>query len=111
MGADITWLVVMEQAKLNEYEGEEMMEGTWYFRDSYNDSNLAWIKKLSYWGSDIKTLPEKKEFFEKMANITNMEIRQRTRDLQLRTILMQKRDDIKRHLKFIKSARDVSWSV
>ena len=60
-----------------------------YFRDSYNYTNLAWVKGLSYWGimsdstfnynipyvDDKEMIEKQKEMFLAMATITNAEIK------------------------------------
>ena len=83
MGADIT------------FENGE------YFRDSYNDSNLAWVIGLSYWQDDGHN-----DFMKQMANITDNQIIERVRKLYEKRIdndsgewlvqmLKQKRDFLK----------------
>ena len=83
MGADIT------------FENGE------YFRDSYNDSSLAWVIGLSYWQDDGHN-----DFMKQMANITDNQIIERVRKLYEKRIdndsgewlvqmLKQKRDFLK----------------
>ena len=47
-----------------------------YYRDSYNDSCLAWVKSLSYWGlaQGNPTTEEKEEFMRELSKITDEEI-------------------------------------
>ena len=117
MGADVTWI-------------DTERNNTYYFRDSYNDSNLAHVIGLSYWTNgdvyelnivpvdDTVELEIRKDMFRKMAKITDSQIRQFARNKctgerlkELIAFFKSKRDDIKKHMKMIEAADDVLWSV
>jgi hypothetical protein len=106
MGADITFI------------GKE---GIFYFRDAYNETNLAWIKSMSYWQTK-GNLKQKKNFFIKLSQITNDEIKAKVDSLKFQKavtgskeewikMFKEKREDIRDNLKIIKTANDVTWSV
>jgi mRNA-degrading endonuclease RelE of RelBE toxin-antitoxin system len=110
MGADITW------------KGKDGKE--FYFRDSYNASNLAWIIGLSYWKSPA-TLRGRKDFFKQMARITDKQIVEYVKKLHenpeqshikpdvagWKRMFKGKRDEIVVNLKLIVGAKSVVWSV
>lgn len=79
-----------------------------YFRDSYNDSNLAWVVGLSYWQGKQKNL-----FIKKLAAITDMQIiswvDKKGIDRSMIPFLKEKRDNLKE--KVTKKLKVVSWSV
>jgi hypothetical protein len=64
MGADVTLFVKNKKTK----NIKEV-----YYRDSYNDTNLAWIAKLSYWKNGNKN---RVAFMKKVAQITDEQIKQ-----------------------------------
>jgi hypothetical protein len=117
MGADITWIGA-EQAG----DDEEF-----YFRDSYNGSNLAWVRGLSYWNAP-ETLEGRKALFESMALTTDEDIdahieKQMKKDegngqkhdkeslAAWKKLLREKRDHLVANMPFIRKAIDVQWSV
>lgn len=108
MGADITF-----------YCGNR----EFYFRDSYNPTNLAWVINMSYWKCP-NSLKAHKRFFEKLATITDYEIAKYVRKLhedKESNIVPNvagwtkgftlKREKIRENLRFIKEADRVEWSV
>lgn len=108
MGADITFYK----------DGEEVF----YFRDAYNDFNLAWINYLSYWRTadlmdkypDMR-LNLAKAFFLHLSDVKNEEIKRYVKEKNLtkehEKVLMEKRDMIKNNIKAILDANKVYWSV
>jgi hypothetical protein len=108
MGADITF-----------YKGEEK----YYFRDSYNKTNLAWVIDLSYW----KTKGKKNQikFFEKLADISDQQIESYVEKLHSDPkknniepdlngwvrMFKEARDEIKSNLELIRNCDKISWSV
>ena len=95
-----------------------------YFRDSYNLTNLAWVIGLSYWETK-KPKENYKLFFNKLAKITDSQITNRVK-LIFETekgiqknetqegwiaVLKEKRDLIKANLEIINKATKIEWSV
>ncbi len=72
MGADI-YIFTEYDPEFPESAKEfvEKHENYYYFRDSYNWSNLAWIKDLSYWRDFVE---DPLEFLQELASITDEEI-------------------------------------
>lgn len=113
MGADITFY---------DKKGK-----SYYFRDSYNMSNLAWVVDLSYWGigdiithDDIEMDGKKKEMFVEISKITDKQIENHVKNLKecpdkdkvaLIKLLKDKRDDLIAHIDIIKNAVSIGWSV
>lgn len=112
MGADITF----------RSDGE-----SFYFRDAYNPTNLAWVIGLSYWQTD-GSIEEQKRFFVKLSKISDAQIKKYVDKLysdpkykdqinrtqpksEWVTSFKSSRDDIKRNLEIIRNATDVEWSV
>ena len=109
MGADITFS-----------RGKE----SFYFRDAYNSTNLAWIVGLSYW-QDGKTKKQRIEFFEKLAELSDEQLKAKVdefhRDPKACNIepdrerwlkmFKEKRNDVRKHLPFIRRATRIVWSV
>jgi hypothetical protein len=102
MGADITF-----------YDGEH--NETFYFRDAYNDGNLAWCAKLSYWATLKYSKNKRIAFFLQLAAITDEDIKNyiktRPEKKGYVKIFKKKRNDIKKHIEAIKNAASISWSV
>lgn len=115
MGADVTF-----------YKGDE----SFYFRDSYNSTNLAWVIGLSYWKDggkeSSKSLIRRKEFFRRLGRITDEQIKIRVNNLysdlscninrkenpkEWIKMFKDKRADIRKHIKLINNAERVEWSV
>jgi len=80
----------------------------YYWRDSYNRTNLAWVINLSYW-KQFESDP--KEFLKKLSKITDKEIETYVKSLNLDfkdrewliKLLKKKRDYIKHVMKgFVK---------
>ena len=110
MGADITF-----------YKGKK----SFYFRDTYNNTNLAWVIGLSYWCCK-NNKKFKIEFFEQLAKITDEQIKERVDDLHgnktkeyhivpdkksWTKMFSNKRAEIHKNLKLIRSADRISWNV
>ena len=96
MGADITFY---------EKDGKAIF----YFRDAYNDANLAWKAGLSYWQTK-GTLKNAIAFFEKLGNIDDAPLEQEETS-SIRKVLFKKRDEIKQALPAIRKASRVVWAV
>lgn len=107
MGADITI-----------YKGGE----EFYFRDSYNSTNLAWIIGLSYWQTKGNRKQECREFFRQLMNISDGEIVKHVKKLMKKEsvegtpnewveMFKEKREDIRKHWALIETCDRVSWSV
>lgn len=95
-----------------------------YFRDSYNLSNLAWILGLSYWEDGGDTVKEHIAFFEKLSLIKDKQIKDYVHMLFTTKkdeiggtekgwikIFQEKRNDIQAHMSIIHKAVHVEWSV
>jgi len=112
MGADITF-----------YKGQD---DNFYFRDSYNHTNLAWVIGLSYWQVHKRGKKKYIDFFNKLAKITDEQIRDRVKCLFTEKrneiangekekdwirMFKKKRDMIRKHLNLINKCDRVSWFV
>ena len=98
------------------------------FRDSYNNSNLAWVIGESYWGtagtghkSRLVRLSVWKKFFRKLAAITDQQIEDRLdklvaegrleRPSEWREYFKKQRDFLKELSKRFKDLDDIRASV
>jgi len=106
MGADITF-----------YKGKKKF----YFRDSYNPLNLAWVIGLSYW--QVKRRKNNYiDFFKQLSEITDSQIEARV-DFLFNPkkvegskkgwvkMFKEARQEIRDNLKIIIYADKVEWSV
>jgi hypothetical protein len=127
MGADITF-------------EDEKGETLYYFRDSYNDTNLAHVIGFSYWSGSPKIILKDnkiaryKEFIIELSKITDKQIEEyykknfddkkviawmniKEQAIKIKTkrklikCLKDKRDDIKKNIDNITKATNVCWSV
>lgn len=111
MGADITF-----------YKGDN----NFYFRDSYNETNLGWVIGLSYWSPDKRTKESRKAFFAKLIEITDKQIEERVKKLYAdpnsnidkteasaswETMFKEARESLRKHKDLIENADRISWSV
>lgn len=96
-----------------------------YFRDSYNETNLAWIADLSYWSGPQKKKGQIK-FMKKLADITDEKIKDHVHKLfagkknniakgeteeDWIKMFKEKRDDVKKNLSIIETADKIVWSI
>jgi hypothetical protein len=126
MGADITFYNA---------DGKEVF----YFRDAYNSSNLAGIRRLSYWGHIGAPYEQLVAFFDELAAISDAEIQRHAAAVHQRLqasggiqeignltvqeevdmldeqggvrLFQQKRDRVRQHLPVIRRAMRVQWDV
>jgi len=77
MGADI-YIFTKKKPDFEGIDPEviEQVEGSWYFRDPYNDYNLAWTIGLSYW-ADFEEDPV--QFIKRLSEITDEQIEEYAR--------------------------------
>ena len=79
MGADI-WIYTKKEPNFDGIDSkivEKEPNGSYYYRDSYNVTNLAWVIDLSYWESFEKS-PIK--FLKKLTKITDEQIEKAVRE-------------------------------
>jgi len=101
MGADI---YIKTKRKLPPKYDKYLCGEEYYFRDSYNLTNLAWVIKLSYWNDFVKNPVE---FLKRLANISDEQIEKYVESKNLSNdeknelieILKSKRDYIKEIVK------------